>query len=229
MVRYAKLPLHFDAAATQNELKKARHEWQAHFNTMHYDGEWNVLALRSPSGDAKNIVPELMGKDGYHDTGYMASFPSVQRLLQQLHCPVMSVRFLNLKAGAVIKQHRDNELAFEKGEARLHFPVFTNSGVEFYIEDDRIVLGEGDCWYINANLPHRVSNRGSTNRIHLVVDCEVNDWLKETILSSPEISHGKDTFATDLTLVIREFRRQNTAISNQLADELERKLNVPHE
>lgn len=224
MVRYAKLPLDFDAKALQTELTKARHEWQAHFNTAHYDGEWSVLALRSPSGDAKNIIPELMGNNRYQDTTYMQSFPAVEALLQQLHCPVMAVRFLNLEAGATIKQHRDSELAFEKGEARLHFPVVTNPDVEFYIEDDRIILGEGECWYINANLLHRVSNHGATDRIHLVVDCEVNEWLKGIILSSPEISHGKDNSPVDLTLVIKEFRMQNTTASNRLADELEREL-----
>jgi hypothetical protein len=37
-------------------------------------------------------------------------------------------------------------------------------------------MGGGECWYINANLPHSVSNLGGTDRIHLVMDWVVNDW-----------------------------------------------------
>jgi quercetin dioxygenase-like cupin family protein len=188
MVRYAKLPLVFDAKAVQKELSAIKDEWQSHFQVAHYEGSWTVLPLRSPSGDHKNIIPELRDDGEYRDTCYMEYFPSVKKLLSAINCPVMAVRFLNLQAGAIIKQHRDSELAFEKGEARLHFPVITNPEVEFCIEDDRIPLLEGECWYINANLPHRVSNRGLTDRIHLVADCKVNDWLSDTISSSVNIS-----------------------------------------
>ena len=33
----------------------------------------------------------------------------------------------------------------------------------------------GEAWYLNLNLRHRVENVGSAARIHLVVDCVVND------------------------------------------------------
>jgi quercetin dioxygenase-like cupin family protein len=176
MIRYAKLPVPFDVTAMQDELTVASTEWQPHLNKYHYTGSWQVLALRSPGGDHKNIVPELLGKHSeYQDNIYMKLFPSVKKLISVLHCPVMSARFLNLQAGAVIKEHRDNELAFEKGEARLHFPVITNPEVEFYCEKERILLHQGECWYLNANLPHSVSNNSSTDRIHLVIDCEVKE------------------------------------------------------
>jgi hypothetical protein len=38
-------------------------------------------------------------------------------------------------------------------------------------------MKEGECWYLNFNLPHRVKNSGTADRIHLVIDCVVNDWL----------------------------------------------------
>ena len=97
----------------------------------------------------------------------------------------MSARLLNLRCGAVIKPHRDAELAFEHGVARIHVPVFTNPDVEFVIEDQRIVMEAGSCWYINANLLHRVANRGDADRIHLVVDCGVDDWLRERFAVAP--------------------------------------------
>ena len=46
------------------------------------------------------------------------------------------------------------------------------------IDGERGVMEPGTCCYINANLTHRVSNRGDCDRIHLVVDCAVDDWLR---------------------------------------------------
>jgi mannose-6-phosphate isomerase-like protein (cupin superfamily) len=225
MVRYAKLTIPFDVKEMQTELSVAAEKWQPHINSYHYSGSWTVLALRSPGGEHKNIVPELMGKHNeYLDTAYMAHFPSVKKLLLTINCPIMSARFLNLQAGAVIKEHRDAELAFEKGEARLHFPVITNPDIEFYCEDERVFLEEGDCWYLNANLPHRVSNPSDYDRIHLVVDCTVNDWLTDMINSSGNIAFKKETVDDNLLNMIKHLRYQNTEASNKFADELDQKV-----
>ena len=134
----------------------------------------------------------------------------------------MSVRFLNLQAGSEIKPHRDRDLAFEMGEARIHFPVVTNEYVEFYIDHELVRMNEGECWYINANLEHKVANKGKTDRIHLVIDCEVNDWLKE-VFNKGERSEKPNTVNRGLNKqVIEALRLQNTSTSNQLADKLEK-------
>ena len=44
-------------------------------------------------------------------------------------------------------------------------------------------MKEGECWYLDLSLPHWVENHGKTDRIHLVIDCLVNDWLRELILN----------------------------------------------
>jgi hypothetical protein len=225
MVRYAKLPQHFNAKAIQEELLRASGQWAAHLNTYHYTGSWTVLSLRSPGGRHDNIIPELQGNaTEFIDTIHMNDFPSVKKLLSGFQCLIMSARFLNLHAGAVIKQHRDMQLALEKGEARLHFPVITNPGVEFYCENDRIYLNEGECWYLNANLPHRVANYGSADRIHLVVDFAVNDWLTGLIHSSTLISHGEDPEDIQALQIIEQLRQQNTVESIRLADQWEKQL-----
>jgi hypothetical protein len=36
-------------------------------------------------------------------------------------------------------------------------------------------MREGECWY----LLHCVHNRGTTDRVHLVIDCQLNPWLDE--------------------------------------------------
>jgi quercetin dioxygenase-like cupin family protein len=225
MIRYAKLALSIDAEAIKNELSLLKADWQQHFNTFYYEGSWVVLPLRSPGGESSNIIPDLMAKADYLDTDHMRHFTAVKELLSNIKCEAMSVRFLNLQAGAVIKPHRDNELAFEKGEARLHFPIITNPGIEFCIESEQIILQEGTCWYINANLPHSVANNGDTDRIHLVIDCKVNEWLSDMINQAEQTAFKQANSNNDLPKIIAELRQQNTLTSNQLADEMEQQLN----
>jgi len=198
--------------------------WYPHFNKDGYEGDWNVLTLRSPGGNADNIFAELNGQNYYADTIQMKNFPSVKKLIDELKCEVMSVRFLNLKAGAVIKQHRDHELAFEKGEARLHFPITTNNEVEFYVNDLRVVMLPGECWYINANMPHRVANYGDTDRIHLVIDCKVNEWIKAIFESSEKTTFAAPDNTNETLQVIETLRRHQTETASKLADELEHGL-----
>lgn len=220
MISHARLNIPIDVQAVQAEVRSLSQPWSLHFNTMHYEGEWTVLSLRIPGGDSDRIIPEISQAEECRDTPLMAQCPAVKALLSSMQCEIASVRFLNLKAGASIKPHQDHELAFENGEARLHFPVFTNDQVEFFIEEERVRMHEGGCWYINANLTHRVANKGATDRIHLVIDCKVNDWLKEIF------EQGEKTFAAvnkaQILQVIAELRQQQTEVADKLAMELER-------
>ena len=92
-----------------------------------------------------------------------------------------------MNAGAVIKEHRDAELGFEYGEIHLHIPVITHEEVEFYLDKERIQLQEGECWYMNFNLPHSIINKSKINRIHLLIDATVNDWVKD-LFSKPPVN-----------------------------------------
>jgi hypothetical protein len=224
VVAFAKLNLKVpdlggDGAAEDNK-------WLPHFNTRDYEGEWVVLPLRSPGGRIDTSIPDLMGKNEYADTVYMDNFPAVRQLLDGIYCPIMSARFLNLKAGAVIKEHRDAELSFERGEARLHFPVQTNNLVEFYVNNIRLNMQPGESWYINANLPHRVNNRGTTDRIHLVIDCKVNDWLINVFADAEKhfFTEKDNTTDTERRQIIELLRFQNTETSLKMANEMEQRL-----
>jgi mannose-6-phosphate isomerase-like protein (cupin superfamily) len=224
MVRYAKPQLPVDIHSIQSEVSAITQPWSPHFNTKHYEGGWTVISLRAPGGHADRVIPDLVQEGGYMDTPLMENCPAIRELVAAFKCPVLSVRLMNLQAGAIIKEHRDHELAFEKGEARLHFPIFTNDGVEFYVDNERIPMREGDCWYINANLPHRVANHGSTDRIHLVIDCKVNAWVEELFVNAEKKYVPNDQQHAQLLQVIRELRSQGNETADKLANELEGRL-----
>lgn len=209
-------------------------QWQPHINKYDYNGEWNVFSLRSPGG-SQNTLAESLRNETFTDTVWMRQCPAISRLVNSMSCEKQSVRLLNLKPGAFIKEHTDKELYFEKGEVRLHIPVFTNPQVEFFLDHSRLIMEEGQCWYINANLPHRLANKSNTDRIHLVIDCRVNDWLQSIfqndVFLKSELSDDEILFRETgkISSTILELRRQTgnfTAL--KLAGDLENKLNDLH-
>ena len=189
-----KLPFQFDVARLQADFAGfMAAEFVPHFNTAYYEGDWSAVPLRSIGGRTDHIYPDPAAKNAFADTPLLARCPYIREVLATMRCPLQAVRFLRLKEGSVIKEHRDHELGFEDGEVRLHIPVITNPEVEFVLNQVRIIMNEGECWYLNVNQPHRVANRGAADRIHLVIDCVVNDWLREQLLGAA--NSGKTTTA----------------------------------
>lgn len=224
MIVCAKVSAFPEYVLINQELKSAALYWDNHFNSGNYEGSWTVLPLRSVEGQ-DTIIPGLTANDIFADHPNMDMFSFIRKLLATFQCTVKSVRLLNLAAGAVIKSHCDPELSFEQGEARLHIPLITNPDVAFYVQDQRIIMQPGECWYMNANLRHQVTNGGKTDRIHLVIDCEVNTWLQELINSANYSSHIPDYSQQQLLDMICELRNQQTVTADQLADEFEKQYN----
>jgi hypothetical protein len=179
MLRMRKLPFDFDVERLQADLARITPEdWIPHFNQAYYDGDWSAVPLRSIGGDARRIFPDPVRRD-YLDTPVLDRCPYFREVLRSFECPIQSARLLKLGAGSVVKKHSDFGLVYEDGDFRIHVPIVTNPDLDFFLEDERLDLKPGECWYINFNLMHSVHNRGSTARVHLVFDCDVNDWVRE--------------------------------------------------
>jgi hypothetical protein len=178
MTASLQFPFRFDSDRLQTDFRRVVNEdWVRHFNSAVYEGDWSVVPLRSIGGQARQIYPDPTARN-FEPTEILARCPYFQEVVATFQCPVLAARLLRLKAGSRIREHTDYKLAYEDGELRVHVPVHTNDRVEFYVAGQRVILREGECWYVNTSLPHRVENLGETDRIHLVIDCEVNDWLR---------------------------------------------------
>lgn len=179
MTSTLKLPLAFDVRPIQHELSAFhKDDWEPHFNKQYYEGDWSGIALRAAADAHVALYPDP-SVERYVDTAALSRCPSVNDVLGQFKCETESVRFLRLGPGAEILEHRDYKLSFEDGVARVHVPVKTTSGVEFLLDGNRVEMAEGEAWYLNFNLRHSVKNNGSSERVHLVIDCIVNDWFED--------------------------------------------------
>ena len=199
MLSCLKLPLTFEAQGLKADLDQiSSDEWVRHFNERYYEGEWSGVALRAVEGVSTQLYSDPGKDEAFTDTPVLGRCPSLQRVLAALECPVKSARLLKLGAGARIIEHRDYNLSLDDGEVRLHVAITTNPLVDFYLNGERVVMNPGECWYINANLPHKVENRSDTDRVHLVIDCEVDDWLRSLAASaSEEIEEPCASLASD--------------------------------
>ncbi len=182
MLSAIRLPLRFDPAPLRRDVESLQpEEWVPHFNTGIYSGDWSGVALRSVGGLPTQLYPDPTATGGFADTVVLDRCPALAAAVAEFRCPLQAVRLLRLGPGAAVSEHCDYRLGFEDGEIRIHVPVTSNPSVDFELEGRRIPMAPGESWYLNFNLPHRVENRGATARIHLVIDCDVDDWLREAL------------------------------------------------
>ena len=175
-----KLPFTFDAEQLSADAERfAPDEWTLHFNIHNYDGEWSVVPLRAVKGGKAEIYPDPNAPDGYVETDQMSRCNYVPEILKTFECELQTVRFLKLAAGSTIRRHRDYELGYEDGFIRVHIPAMTNAQVDFVLAEEHLTMRVGEAWYLNVNNHHSVVNAGVGDRIHLVIDCVVNDWLRK--------------------------------------------------
>lgn len=116
----------------------------------------------------------------------------VFKILENLPCKYERVRFMKLEAGKVIGKHSDKidkDLGFDDGQImRIHVPIRTNDDVVFSLYESprakvahEYNLKTGHYYYMDVTKPHAVRNMSEVDRIHLVVDCYVNDSLRTMV------------------------------------------------
>src|SRR5262245_36680138 len=181
-----RLPFSFDTVLLAENLANLGGKWTPHYVPQNYSGDWSVIPLRAPSGETHPIrmIYSDPTQKTYVDTEALQASPYFREVLSSFQTTIFAARVMRLASGSVIKEHTDFGLRFEEGRARIHIPILTNPDVEFYLNGVRAVLTAGSCWYLRLSDPHRVANRGNTDRVHLVIDLDVNGWLTKLFRSA---------------------------------------------
>ena len=61
--------------------------------------------------------------------------------------------------------------------ARLHLPIITSEKVELLLCNQNTQWKEGKLYYGDFSFPHAIYNGSDINRIHLIIDVNVNEKL----------------------------------------------------
>jgi hypothetical protein len=195
-----RLPFSFESSTLSAEVGAlGESAWVPHFNTQYYEGDWSGIALRTPGG-AISLYPDPNPTQAYADTEHLAACPRLRDALAVLQSPLTSVRVLRLSPGARVREHRDYQIGLDFGEVRLHVPLETGPGAEFVVNGVPLQAAPGECWYVDVTQPHRVTNTGTRARLHLVIDCVLDDRLRAVL----EAAARRSRFAQMEALVERD-------------------------
>ncbi|MGJ8671620.1 aspartyl/asparaginyl beta-hydroxylase domain-containing protein [Rubritalea sp.] len=160
-------------------------DWVAHFVTQNYEGEWDVLPLRGPKGAEHPVMMCYSDPscDSFEDTPFLRECEYFQKVLGEFPFELHAVRLMSLSPGSLIKEHRDHDLSLDEGAVRLHIPIRTSEEVEFLLNRERVVMREGECWYLRLSDPHSVYNPSTVTRVHMVIDAPVTPEVREFMRS----------------------------------------------
>lgn len=226
LVRTLKFPITFDSERLKSDVQKVlKQNWIDHYNTNDYSGKWTSIALMSQSGKSNDIYALPNNTKTITNTEVLDSCDYFKTVLNGFQFEKTAVRLLQLAVGAEVKPHSDHCLGYEDGFFRLHIPIITNSEVEFILDGNRVIMNEGECWYIDANFIHSVANRGSCDRIHLVIDGIRNEWTDRLFFAEAnpdQFTKPKPVMSEEQKqLMIAELQRMNSSVANDLIKEME--------
>ena len=225
LIRHLQFPIHLDIVKLKEDLQHVmQSHWTHHYNTNDYTGDWTSVALMSPDGKSNTIYALNPNNEAVKSTEVLDSCLYFKEVLDSFLFQKTSVRLLRLAAGAVVKPHSDHCLGYEDGCFRMHIPIITNPDVVFILDNERLIMNEGECWYIDANFTHSVANNGNEDRIHLVIDGIRNPWTDTLFFQQADPSlfmKPEQTFSdAQKDQIIAELQRMNLPVSQKLIDDL---------
>ena len=132
-------------------------------------------------------------KEKMHNSGNYASYkwfrypldlklPFVKKILNELGIENAElIDFYYLDPGTKLHTHRDLTGASLNNRLRFHVPVITNEGVKFTVDGASITMKPGDLWCLDTSYKHSVQNNGSQSRIHIVIECNISEKIRQNI------------------------------------------------
>jgi hypothetical protein len=192
-------PMPEECEALRLAVEKRVDGWAEHYSSYNRRKSWTALALASFGGDPAFIVkPSEMSKRWkkenpealewtVSDTALRELLPEAEPLIEAIPGKKERIRLMRLSAEVgELSRHSDiTDPDCGTGEGkilRIHWPIETSPEVLFdgWLDDGSRILRhmeQGRAWYLDTRKPHRAINRGSRDRIHLVLD----------VYSSPEL------------------------------------------
>lgn len=170
---FLKLPIRFDGEALAAEVRALPPSaWSPH-PTGFVGNE--AVRLISPGGAPTDAFEGPMAP-----TENLARCDYVREIMAELGGVWGRSRFMGLAAGAQVPPHVDTHY-YWRTHLRLHIPVITNPGVSFTCGDETVRMAPGECWAFDSFQWHNVQNKGSEQRIHLVLDTVGGGRLPELL------------------------------------------------
>ncbi len=181
----------FDPQLLAAEYRKIEpYPWMRHPATSLHDDAWYALPLVAVDGAMANMIAKV---GACQPTPAFLETQAFKPVLDFFQCSFKQVRLLSLQAGGCIREHTDDRFYGEQETVNIHIPIHTNNDVQFIAGGRPFHMQAGECWCLDTFQPHSVSNRGATDRIHLVMHCVINPHIKVLLANASRMlySHKK--------------------------------------
>lgn len=183
---FYKLPIRFSAETLANEVRALPEAaWTPH-PTGFVGNE--AVRLVSPGGQDTDAIEGPMGP-----TPHLLACSYTMETMAALGGVWGRSRFMGLAPGAEVPEHIDSNY-YWRTHLRLHVPVITNPGVTFTCGGTSVHMKAGECWAFDSFRLHEVQNKGSEQRIHLVIDTVGTEQLWDLL------EHSIDESDADLLI-----------------------------
>jgi len=135
---------------------------------------WRDLPYSSEWSQVKLVQDRIARTD-------VEQLESVRRIVETLTKSPMDVTLTLLRPGGWTKTHRDISGGGVFGVVRFHIPIVTPPGAEMKVSGQTLVPTAGELWILDTTYRHAVYNKGTADRIHLIVDVAKEDLPPELI------------------------------------------------
>jgi hypothetical protein len=184
---FLKLPVRFDPEALAAEVRALPPSaWVPH--PSGFAGNEAVRVVTSGGAATDELVGAMAPTENLERCDY------VRQIMAEIGGVWGQTRLMGLAAGREVPAHIDIHY-YWRTHLRIHIPVITNPGVEFTCGDETVHMAAGECWVFDTFLRHDVQNKGSEQRIHLVLDTVGGGRL-------PELMQAAEAGTADARLVL---------------------------
>jgi hypothetical protein len=159
--------------AIQREVSSLDEQWTNVYSDYHTGGWQTLSLLNSTSRPTDTVIEDCEPVE----TSLLEKMPETRALLRGLGFRYMWARLAKLEVSAFMHEHRDYQELKDVGRLRLHIPVITNPFSSIVIDRTRIHLALGYVWKLNPIHRHAAANFGKEARIHIILDCYIDDAL----------------------------------------------------
>lgn len=142
----------------------------------YHKGGWNGICLHAAYGDVGET--RLIKDAPYKKTEALDSAPYFESIIDELPGDKKRIRLMALEPEKNIFWHIDEGDSLDEARVRLHIPIITNAKVHFQISHLNCEWEPGTLYYGDFSFPHRLYNESNIDRVHLVIDIDVNQEIE---------------------------------------------------
>ena len=159
---FIRLPFRFDTQRLADEVEQfGRDCWMPHPSRLR--GNSAIPLISSGGGDNDSFEGEKKATPHLERCAYL------QQVMAGFGEVLSRSRLMRLDAGAEVSLHVDFNYHWYS-RVRIHIPVITSPDVIFHCGRERLHMAAGECWIFDSWRRHRVTNGGTGDRVHLVID-----------------------------------------------------------